>query len=296
MDVAALDTFVAVAHSASFSEAAQHLHLTQPAISKRIAALEAELNTRLFDRIGRRITLTEAGRALLPRAERILEELDDSRRVLSNLAGSVAGSLTIATSHHIGLHRLPPVLRSFTASYPAVDLDLRFQASEVICEQVEHGQLELGIVTLPPIPREQHEHLTMRPVWRDPLRIVCAKDHPLARRADFSLSVLGTYPAILTEKGTFTRDVLEGAFAPHAIPIRAKLTTNFLETIKMMVSVGLGWSCIPKVMVDEELVSLNTGALTLERQLGVVHHRRRTLSNAAKAMLNLLEANPAPEH
>lgn len=288
MDIAALDTFVAVAHSASFSDAAHQLHLTQPAISKRIAALESELNSRLFDRIGRQITLTEAGRALLPRAERILDELEDSRRALSNLAGSVAGRLTIATSHHIGLHRLPPVLRSFTARYPAVDLDLQFRASEVICNDVEHGNLELGIVTL---PAEAHANLTVRTIWPDPLRIVCARTHPLAQREGFELKHLGRYPAILTEKGTFTRNVLEQAFAPLGITIQAKLATNFLETIKMMVSVGLGWSCIPEIMVDAELTVLATGDLALARQLGVVHHPRRTLSNAALAMLDELGAN-----
>lgn len=285
MDIAALDTFVAVASSASFSDAAQQLHLTQPAISKRIAALENELNTRLFDRIGRQITLTESGRALLPRAQRILEELEDSRRALSNLSGSVAGRLTIATSHHIGLHRLPPVLRSFMARYPAVDLDLQFRASEVICDDVAHGKLELGIVTL---PSEPQENLRVHTVWNDPLRIVCAKTHPLAQREAFALKHLGRYPAILTEKGTFTRNLLEQAFDPLGIAIQAKLSTNFLETIKMMVSVGLGWSCIPEIMVDEDLVTLDTGPVTLARQLGAIHHPRRTLSNAARAMLGEL--------
>ena len=118
MDIASLQAFVIVADSGSFSVAADQLHLTQPAISKRIAALETDLNVRLFDRLGRAVRLTEAGAVLLPRARRILSEVEDSRRALRNLAGTVAGSLIIATSHHIGLHRLPPVLRIFTAQYP----------------------------------------------------------------------------------------------------------------------------------------------------------------------------------
>lgn len=285
MDIAALDTFVAVTKCASFSEAAQQLHLTQPAISKRVAALEGELNTRLFDRIGRQITLTEAGRALLPRAERILDELEDSRRALTNLSGEVTGRLTIATSHHIGLHRMPPVLRSFMAHYPGVELDLQFRASEVICDDVEHGSLELGIVTLPSTPSD---NLQVQAIWEDPLHIVCAKNHPLVAETVEGLDALGRYPAILTEKGTFTRNILETAFAPLGIPIQAKLSTNFLETIKMMVSVGLGWSCIPAIMINEEMAILDAGDLNLSQQLGVIHHPRRTLSNAAHAMLRVL--------
>lgn len=107
MDLANLSAFIAIAETGSFSGAGERLHLTQPAISKRIAGLEQQLDVRLFDRLGREVTLTEAGRALLPRAYQILNVLDDTRRALTNLTGEVSGRLTLATSHHIGLHRLP---------------------------------------------------------------------------------------------------------------------------------------------------------------------------------------------
>lgn len=108
MDLANLNAFIAIAETGSFSEAGERLHLTQPAVSKRIAGLEQQLGVRLFDRLGREIGLTQAGRALLPRAYQILNVLDDTRRALTNLSGEVSGRLTLATSHHIGLHRLPP--------------------------------------------------------------------------------------------------------------------------------------------------------------------------------------------
>ena len=149
MDIDSLQAFIAVAENQSFSLAAEHLYLTQPAISKRIAALESELDTRLFDRIGRKVELTESGNALLPRARNILLDVEDSRRAISNLSGKITGKLSIGTSHHIGLHRLPPVLRSFTKKYPEVELDLHFMDSEEACQAVAHGDLELGIVTLP---------------------------------------------------------------------------------------------------------------------------------------------------
>ena len=112
MDLNSLNTFIAIAETGSFSEAGERLHLTQPAVSKRIAALEQQLNARLFDRVGREVNLTEAGRALLPRAYQLLNVLDDTRRALNNLTGEVSGRLVLATSHHIGLHRLPPLLRA----------------------------------------------------------------------------------------------------------------------------------------------------------------------------------------
>lgn len=115
MDLANLSAFVAIAGHGSFSSAAEALHLTQPAVSKRIALLEAQLSARLFDRLGRQVVLTEAGLALLPRAQRILAELDDTRRVLEHLGAAVGGRLSLATSHHVGLHRLPALLRRFAA-------------------------------------------------------------------------------------------------------------------------------------------------------------------------------------
>ena len=115
MDTNSLRTFITTAELESFSLAAEQLYLTQPAISKRIAALEEELGAKLFDRIGRHVSLTEAGRTLLQRARIILQEVEDSRRLISNLSGTVSGRLSIGTSHHIGLHRLPPVLRRYSA-------------------------------------------------------------------------------------------------------------------------------------------------------------------------------------
>jgi DNA-binding transcriptional LysR family regulator len=285
MDITTLQAFTAVAESGSFSRAAEQLYLTQPAVSKRVAQLEAELDTRLFDRIGRRIDLTESGLALLPRARTILLEVEDSRRAISNLSGRVAGPLRIGTSHHIGLHRLPPVLRTFSTDFPDVELDLHFMDSELACRAVQHGDLELGIVTLPPAPPPE---LNARLVWPDPLVFIINPDHPLAGQPVISPTKLCEYPAILPTTGTYTREVIEQAFAPLGLQIPIRMSTNYLETIKMMVSVGLGWSVLPRSMLDEELSSIEVEGMSLSRQLGVVWHEARTLSNAAMAMLDKL--------
>jgi DNA-binding transcriptional LysR family regulator len=286
MDTGSLHTFLTVAEKQSFSEAADALYLTQPAVSKRIAALEDELKTRLFDRIGRKISLTEAGRALLAHAKTILLEMEDSKRAIANLSGSVGGRLSIGTSHHIGLHRLPPILRQYSAAYPEVELDLHFMDSEVACRAVLGGDLELGIVTLPPTPLPD---LHSEEVWPDPLVVVVGRDHPLAKEAKASLRQLAGYPAILPSMGTYTRQLLEQHFAPMGLSLQVGMSTNYLETIKMMVSVGLGWSVLPASMLSPELVSIPIAKISIARQLGMVHHQARTLSNAAHAMMQTLK-------
>ncbi|MFP4609885.1 MAG: LysR family transcriptional regulator [Thiohalophilus sp.] len=293
MDFANLQAFVAVAEQRSFSRAAGQLFLTQPAISKRIAGLEEELGSALFDRIGHQVQLTEAGRALLPRARRLLLDLEDSRRAIRNLSGQIAGQLSVGTSHHIGLHRLPAVLRHYTAAYPAVELDLQFMESEQVCHRVLHGDCELGVVTLPLAPPPE---LRFQPVWRDPLAIVIGQGHPLAHAAAVDPDTLLGYPVILPMRGTYTRELVEQAFAetcPHGV-LQVKLATNNLETIKMMVGIGLGWSVLPQTLLDDELQTLQWSQLQLERQLGVVWHAGRTLSNAATAMIESLQQNADP--
>lgn len=286
MELDNLKAFLIVAETGSFSRAAEKLFLTQPAISKRISSLESELDTRLFDRIGHRINLTEAGKSLLPRAQRILIEVEDSRRAVANLTGSVSGPLAIGTSHHIGLHRLPPVLREFTQVYPQVHLNIEFMDSEAACNSVLHGELELGIVTL---PLENDPSLRLLPIWHDPLAIVVAPGHPLSKKKKIEARQLSEYPSVLPSSGTFTREVLERTLKPLGVELHTGMATNYLETIKMLVSVGLGWSVLPCSMLDKDLKVINVNGLEMQRTLGAVMHVERTLSNAALALVRMLE-------
>ncbi|TAM11144.1 MAG: LysR family transcriptional regulator [Nevskiaceae bacterium] len=287
VDVAELQTLVTLAEMRSFSRAATALHLSQPAVSKRIAVLEAELDVRLVHRIGRRITLTDAGTALLPRARRVLEEIEDGRRALSRLSEHVGGRLSIGTSHHVGLHRLPDILRRYTSRYPDVDLDLRFMDSEDACAAVLRGELELGIVTLPPAPPPQ---LETREVWPDPLAVFVAPQHPLAHVGRLKAGDLAPHPAVLPGASTYTCRLILAELARHGIEPHIRLVTNYLETIKMLVSIGLGWSLLPVHMADATVHRLDIPELAVQRHLGVVWHARRTRSAAAQALMALMPA------
>jgi DNA-binding transcriptional LysR family regulator len=287
MDLANLNAFIAVAETRSFSLAAERLHLTQPAVSKRIAALEAQLDVRLFDRLGRDVSLTEAGRALLPRAYQILNVLDDTRRALTNLNGDIGGRLSLATSHHIGLHRLPPLLRAFTRAHPQVSLDIRFLDSEVAYDEVLHGRAELAVITLAPLTAEP---VLAVKVWDDPLDFVVAPEHPLASKVDITLADVAGHPAVFPGGNTFTHHIAQHLFEREGLTPNITMSTNYMETIKMMVSIGIAWSVLPRRMLDEQVVSLPLPGVQLTRQLGYILHRERTLSNAARAFMALLDA------
>lgn len=287
MDVASLNAFVAVAETASFSLAGERLHLTQPAISKRVAGLEQQLGVRLFDRLGREIGLTEAGRALLPRAYQIIAVLDDTRRALANLDGTISGRLCLATSHHIGLHRLPPLLRLFTRTHPQVTLDIRFLDSEIAYEEVLHGRAELAVITLAP---QTAPPVSATQVWDDPLDFVVAPEHPLAHTRDISLADVAAYPAVFPGGNTFTHHIAHRLFEREGLKPNISMSTNYMETIKMMVSIGIAWSVLPRTMLDDQVVRLPLPGVQLSRQLGYIVHTERTLSNAATAFMALLDS------
>jgi len=286
MDANSLKAFVTAAKLLSFSLAADQLRLTQPAISKRIANLEQQLQCRLFDRIGRTISLTEAGQTLLPKARNILLEIEDTRRLLTNRKGKTEGPLTLATSHHISLHRLPPVLGAYNKQYPDVVLDLKFEQSEVAYEGVLNGSLELAVITLSPQP---HPQICAAPIWIDTLSYCSAIDHPLAQQPSLQLLDLTQHQAILPTPSTFTRQLVEKRFEQQHQALNVCMSTNNLDTIRMMVSIGLGWSLLPQTMLDSRLASLQVETQQIQRPLGLIYHRDRTLSNAAQAFIDLLK-------
>ncbi len=286
MQIAQIHAFLAVAELASFSLAAEQLHITQPAVSKRIRQLEDSLQTTLFDRIGKRSILTPNGQLFRPHAERVLFEMKCFKADMLQRHNRPFGTLTLATSHHIGLHRLPQVLRDFKIEYPEVDLDLHFMDSEDACVAIANSELELAVVTLPENPDER---LSLQPVWIDELEVVLALDHPLARELQIERSQLLEYPAILPSIGTFTRKIINSYFSTRKDSMKVILETNYLETIKVMVAANLGWSILPVSMVDRTLIGRKLSGLDIARPLGIVTRRNRTLSLSSEAMISLLQ-------
>lgn len=291
MDTQLLEAFIAVAKAGSFSDAAEKIHLTQPAVSKRIALLEQQLDCRLFDRIARSVTLTEAGEALLPRAHLILREIADTTQAINDLSGDISGRLRLAISHHIGLHRLPPILKQFAQSYPEVTIDVDFMDSEKAYEGILQGRFEVAAITLAP---EAHPKIEAKTIWPDPLVFMVSEDHPLLsknntlKETNPTLDDLRDYPAILPGLGTYTGRMTRALFEQQNVPLPPTMTTNYLETIKMMVSIGLGWSLLPESMLEPGIQAIAIPGIQIQRELGYIHHREKSLSNAAKVFIDLL--------
>lgn len=294
MDIDSLLAFVTIIKEQSFSKAAAKLNITQPAVSKRIQTLEAQLNATLFERLQREIILTDAGQALLPHALNVLHEIDNAKLAIKNLDSQIAGRLRIVASHHIGLHRLPIILKNFSRHYPNVDLKLTFLDSESAAPILKENQADIAFIT---IPSDMHDDFESHLVWDDPMSFVCGKSHPLSKLTEVHPSDLSKHNAILPSVTTLTYRVVETIFKRNKVKLKANIPTNYLETMKMMASVDMGWSVLPNTMIDEELVVLPLSEKFKQsieskgqrhpviRKLGAISYRKKNLSNAAKAFI-----------
>jgi len=280
-----LQAFIAVQETGSVSKAAEFLHLTQPAITRRIQSLENTLGTQLFDRVGKTLALSPAGAVFLGHARHLLAAREDARRAITDLGTTVAGPLRLVTSHHIGLHRLAPVLKDFARAFPDVTLDIHFEDSEAAHDLVRSASRELAVVTLDP---QGTRDLAYEPIWPDPLEFVVARDHQWADQPQTELAQLALEPAILPDLSTYTGRLVVRLFERHGLNLRTSMSTNYLETIGMLVATGLGWSVLPRTLLNPQLARLATTVDVPERMLGAVTNPARTISNAGQAFLTVL--------
>ncbi len=285
MNLAVFEAFVKVMETGSISLAAEQLFITQPAVTKRIHSLEDYFGVKLFESAGRGIQATHAAHSLLPKVKNWLNELGDIQHTLSHEQTQIQGRLTIGTSHHIGLHHLPQHLKQYVQQFPDVTLDVHFVDSEQAHEQVLNGDLELAFLTLPPVGDERLKYI---PMWEDSLVFVAAPFHPLAQQAELTLQDLSQYPSLLPSAQTYTSQITLAEFEKQGLKPKISMSNNPLESIRMLVSIGLGWSVLPKTLLNHDLKRLNI-ALEMNRQLGMVWHPGRTQSKAAQTLIQSMQ-------
>ncbi|MDY6530519.1 LysR family transcriptional regulator [Acinetobacter faecalis] len=285
MNLAAFEAFVKVMETGSISLAADHLFITQPAVTKRIHSLEDYFGVKLFESAGRGVQATHAAHSLLPKVKGWLNELGDIHHTLSHEQDQVQGKLKIGTSHHLGLHHLPHHLKEYVQQFSNVKLDVHFVDSEQAHEQVLAGDLELAFLTLPP---EGDDRLSYVTIWNDPLVFVAAPFHPLADKQNLQLEDLIQYPSLLPAAQTYTSQITLAEFEKQGLKPKITMSNNPLESIRMLVSIGLGWSVLPKTLVSDDLKQLDI-KLEMNRQLGMVWHPGRTQSKAVKELIKMMK-------
>lgn len=290
MTLEQLRIFIVVAQREHMTQAAADLAIAQSAVSAAIAALEARHRTRLFERLGRGIRLTTAGRMFLPQAQAIIAQADEATTMLADLASVKLGRLQLQASETIASYWLPRRLVAFRESFPGVRITVAIGNSAEAAQAVAEGRAELGFVEGP----VTDERLAIREIARDQMLVVVAPDHAWAGRTTLSAADLADGEWVMREPGSGTRNVLEADLAAAGVQttvlqVVMELPRN--EAVVSAVQAGLGASGIS---ANAAVASLEAGLLAKapfdlpERTFAVVHIADRQLSAAADALLSQL--------
>jgi DNA-binding transcriptional LysR family regulator len=292
MTLEQLKVFVAVAEREHVTRAAEALNLAQSAASAAIAALEGRHGTKLFNRVGRHIELTEAGRLFLHEAKAVLARAEAAELTLAELGELKRGVLNLAASQTIASYWLPRHLVAFRRSHPGIDVRLTVGNTTQAVRAVNEGLVELGFVE----GAVNDPNLVMQPVARDRMVIVVAPDHPMARRDTVQPADLYATDWVLREPGSGTRSAFEQALLEQQIlldrlHVALELPSN--EAVRAAVEAGMGATAISASVVAS---SIEAGLLHLtgyklpDREFRVVRHAERHVSKAAQALQKLIIA------
>lgn len=294
MTLEQLRIFVAVAERQHVTEAARAINITQSAASAAIAALEARYGIKLFNRVGRRIELTDIGKTFLGEAKAVLARSAAAERALNDLAGLKCGSLSIFASQTIANYWLPRRMHQFHELYPGISLRLTVGNTEQVATATHDGAADVGFVE----GAIDDPVLSVRSIPGDELVVVVGRDHPWAQRRKLKPEDLAKSKWVLREPGSGTRGVFEGALAKYGIKsgdlqISLELPSN--EAVKAAVEAGVSAAALSRLVVDADIRAgrLCSPSLKLaSRPFFVLHHKERYSSGAELALFALIGLGP----
>jgi len=278
-----LKVFESVARHLNYTRAAAELHLTQPAVSMQVKQLEGSLGAVLFEQLGKRIHLTEAGKEVLGYARNITQQLDELEAVLNRQKGLAGGRLRISVATTAN-YFVPTLLGSFSRRYPDITVSLDVTNRETLLRQLSENLVDLVIMGRPPAEADVEAEVFME----NPLVIVAPPEHALARVKKIPLKRLQEEVFLVREPGSGTRIAMERFFSERGMHLRTGMEVGSNEAIKQSVQAGLGLGLLSRATVDQELalgqlVVLDVAEFPIMRHWYMVHRRGKRLSPVARA-------------
>ena len=284
-----LQIFRALAEELSFTRTAERVHTVQSNVTTQIKALEDELGVPLFDRLGRRVTLTDAGRSFLPFADQALAAMDQGQRAVQSGA-EPSGPLRVGVPESMLAYRLPQVLRIFHRRFPHVELMFRPQYDETLPVMLETGKLDMAVCMIEGSPNETIKSTRLR---TERIFLLAHPSHPLTNRKIVEAADLAGQTLLLTEGGCGYRLKLDRQLALENI--RPGTVTEFssVEAIKQCVLAGMGLGLLPAIVVARELRQHQLKALhwagpSMDIATHILWHKDKWISPAMAAFMNLV--------
>ncbi|MEK5179068.1 selenium metabolism-associated LysR family transcriptional regulator [Paenibacillus odorifer] len=287
-----LHIFYTVSERGSFSAAAQTLHMTQPAVTMQVQALEDYFGTKLFNRSTKKIVLSEAGHTLMPYALRSIQLMRETDQAMSAFTHMLEGRLQLGASLTIGEYVLPRLLGPFGKQYPNISIMMKVMNTSQIMEEILKHQLNFGLIEAP----VTHPDMEIEPVMGDELKLIVPYDHPLAEQQEVTLEQVLHHPFVLREQGSGTRRVMEEQlFSKGLDPGTMKIVMELGSTgaVKSAVEAGLGITIISTSSVKHEvalglLKIVNISDASFKRQFYAIHLKSTLLPISAVTFLTYL--------
>ena len=297
MELRHLAYFVAVADYQHFTRAAEALHIAQPSLSQQIRKLEEEIGSTLFERARGQVTLTEAGKHLLPHARALLARAKEAERELAELANLERGRLHIGALPALSASMLPSYLLAYHVRYPGIELDLREVPTITLLRQLEHREVDIALTALPPA----HGYLGSLLLGRELFAIAVAPNHPLAGRASVQPAELRDEPFILWSEGSAVRDLTLRICRAAGFEPKVVIESAYWDTLCSFVAVGMGITIVPEqslsiaARAQVSVVPLADGGHG--RQIGLLWRRDGYQPATARAFIDLVRetVSPVPE-
>lgn len=287
-----LHIFHTVAERGSFSSAAQLLHMTQPAVTMQVQALEEYYGTKLLNRSTKKIELSEAGRALFPYAQKSIDIAREADVAMSSFAHMLQGRLQLGASLTIGEYALPRLLGPFGQQYPQINIMMKVMNTTQIIEEICKHQLNFGLIEAP----IQHPDMVIDAVMQDELKLIVPADHPLADRDVVNLEEMLEYPFVLREQGSGTRQVMEDQFIQQGFnleDIQTVMELGSTGAVKSAVEAGLGITMLSPSSVKHEIAlglvkMVDIRDVEFKRKFYAIHLKSTLLPISAVTFLSFL--------
>lgn len=292
MNLTKLQAFLTLSDCLNFTEAAELLYCSQPAVSMQIQSLERDLGFPLFDRIGKKLYLTTYGEHFKPYAEQIINLYDSSKEHIKQLDNLAAGTLSYGASNFVGVYLLPAILGIFTKKFPGIKVNMNITSSSHLLDMLESNKVEFLILSdRIPIDETRFQSKTF---YQDELVLIASSEHPLAQKEHCTLTDLVHETLILKPNKSATRVYLEGKFNEYGISFPHFMEISNLEAIKQGVIHGLGVSIVSRFAISQEvkhglIAEIPIKGVEFLRGIRYVYHRGKHLSPAAQQFITLLD-------
>lgn len=283
MEVQQLRYICSIAELKSFSRAAEQCHVAQPSLSQQVQKLEEELGTRLFDRLGRTVRLTDAGQAFLPHARSILHQLEEARASVTSQSTDLGGGVVVGAIPTIAPYLLPQPTAQFGSKYPRAKLRIVEETTPILIEHLKNLSLDFAILALP----LRHKELETIRLRVEPLYAVLPKNHPAAKLKTLTLRQLSNEDFVMLRDGHCFRDLSLAACSRAKLRPRVSFESDQFRSLLGMVAAGVGVSLIPEMAVDrgQNCAYVRLSDPQARRTIVVAQLRGRSLNSAQKAFL-----------